>query len=135
MFVFDANRKGAIATAEATTTATFFPAPARQGGTGIHLRLSPPRNGQRACINLATQYELSGAVAQLEERRHGMAEVRGSSPLSSTSPEAVDEAIDVGAHRFRNHFGYYLEQAAAGRRIRVSRRGRPCVQVGPLAPP
>ena len=50
----------------------------------IHLRLAPPRNNQQACINLADDYDFVGAVAQLEERRHGMAEVRGSSPLSST---------------------------------------------------
>ena len=51
--------------------------------TTIRLRLSAPRNGQRASINYAADYEFSGAVAQLGERRHGMAEARGSSPLSS----------------------------------------------------
>jgi hypothetical protein len=54
------------------------------GRTAIYLRLSSPRNGQRACINLASDFEFAGAVAQLGERRHGMAEARGSSPLSST---------------------------------------------------
>ncbi len=54
------------------------------GRRAIHLRLSAPRNGQRACINLASDFEFAGAVAQLEERRAGSAKVRGSSPLSST---------------------------------------------------
>ncbi len=89
---------------------------------GIQLRLSPPRNGQRACINVAEKYEFAGAVAQLEERRHGMAEVRGSSPLSSTSNSP---AVRTGCHEFRNHFGHYLEKAAAGQEIEISRRGRP----------
>ncbi len=42
-----------------------------------------PLNGQRAALNWAADHPL-GAVAQLGERRHGMAEARGSSPLSST---------------------------------------------------
>ena len=51
---------------------------------------------------------------------------RGSSPLSSTSPP---ETHHVGCHEFRNHFGYYLERAADGDEIRVSRRGRPYVRL------
>ena len=43
------------------------------GRTGIYLRLVPARNGQRACINLASDFEFAGAVAQLEERRAGSA--------------------------------------------------------------
>jgi hypothetical protein len=53
------------------------------GKTYIHLRLTPARNNQRTGVTMAADYEF-GAVAQLGERRHGMAEVRGSSPLSST---------------------------------------------------
>jgi hypothetical protein len=48
----------------------------------IDLRLSPTENRQRLGIHLAEQYEL-GAIAQLGERRHGMAEAAGSSPASS----------------------------------------------------
>ena len=54
----------------------------------IHLRLAPARNGQRSGVRLADAYPL-GAVAQLGERRHGMAEVRGSSPLSSIATKAA----------------------------------------------
>jgi len=37
----------------------------------------------------------------------------------------------VGAHLFRNHLGYYMERAAAGQEILVTRRGRPVVRLGP----
>jgi prevent-host-death family protein len=99
------------------------------GRTSIYLRVIPPRNSQRACINLASEFEFSGAVAQLGEHRHGMAGARGSSPLSSTP-----STVDVGCHQFRNHFGYYLERAAAGDEIRISRRGRPYARLVPAEP-
>ena len=60
------------------------------GDSGIHLHLTPTRNNQRRGIHWAEEYEFGatlgtpGAVAQLGERRHGMAEVRGSIPLGST---------------------------------------------------
>ncbi|MCA1698191.1 MAG: type II toxin-antitoxin system prevent-host-death family antitoxin [Actinobacteria bacterium] len=31
----------------------------------------------------------------------------------------------MGAHAFRERFGYYLERAAAGDGVRITRRGRP----------
>jgi prevent-host-death family protein len=99
--------------------------------TAISLRLTPPRNGQRASVNLACDYEFAGAVAQLEERLHGMQEAGGSSPPSSTPIEP--SILPVGAHRFRNHFGYYLERAAAGDEIHVSRRGKPYARLLPAA--
>jgi len=37
----------------------------------------------------------------------------------------------VGAHEFRNHFGYYMERAAGGREILVRRRGRPYARLCP----
>jgi prevent-host-death family protein len=103
------------------------------GHWGIQLRLAPARNGQRAALHLAEQYEL-GAVAQLEERRHGMAEAEGSSPSSSTHPAdpSAPTEIEVGAHEFRNHFGYYMEQATSGAEILIRRRGRPYARLGPV---
>ena len=56
----------------------------------IQLRLGPTRNNQNLRINWAKDYEFAatlgrrGAVAQLGERRHGMAEATGSSPVGST---------------------------------------------------
>ncbi len=95
--------------------------------TVVHLRLAPPLNGQRACITLAEDHEFAGAVAQLGERRHGMAEARGSSPLSSTSSAPIRH--EVGAHEFRNCFGWYMERAAAGEEVFVRRRGVPYVRL------
>ena len=98
----------------------------------IYLRLTPPKNSQRACINLASDFDLPGAVAQLEEHHAGSVGARGSSPLSSTP--SPPETLHVGCHEFRNHFGYYLERAADGHEIVVSRRGRPYARMIPVAP-
>jgi prevent-host-death family protein len=112
-----------------------LPAELFAGRSAVHLRLSRPRNKQRAAINWAQRYLLSGAVAQLGERRHGMAEVRGSSPLSSTTEVDGDSSeITVGAHQFRNHFGYWMERAAAGDDILITRRGRRYARLGPADP-
>jgi PD-(D/E)XK endonuclease len=69
-----------------------------EGKRQLHLRLRSPRNSQRACINLASEYQL-GAIAQLGERSAGSRKVGGSSPPSST-PDADGEVV-VGAHDFR----------------------------------
>ena len=104
------------------------------GRREIHLRVSPARNAQRACINVATDFELSGAIAQLGEHLRGTQGVAGSSPASSTDPVALSsDAIRVGAHVFRNHFGYYLERAAAGTEIQIARHGRPYARLVPCA--
>jgi prevent-host-death family protein len=106
-----------------------IPIEVAEGKSAITLRLAPARNGQRAALHWAEQYHL-GAVAQLAERRHGMAEARGSNPLSSTPQAENAPAVEtVGAHEFRNHFGYYMEQAAQGTEVQVSKRGRPFVRL------
>lgn len=102
-----------------------------EGQGALQLRLSPPLNGQRAALHYAAEHEFPGAVAQLEERLAGSEEARGSSPLSSTSSEAT---IVVGAHRFRNLFGHYMERAEAGEEIVVTRRGRGRRPARPLQP-
>ena len=104
-----------------------------EGKSGIQLRLSPPRNAQRASVHFAAKYEFSGAVAQLGERCRGTAEAVGSSPISST-PSGGNESSTVGAHQFRNLFGHYMERAAAGEEIVVTRRGRPTVRLLPSQP-
>jgi prevent-host-death family protein len=40
----------------------------------------------------------------------------------------------VGAHLFRNHFGYWMERAAAGDDILITRRGRRYARLGPPDP-
>jgi prevent-host-death family protein len=103
------------------------------GRREICLRLTPARNGQRACINLASDFEFAGAVAQLGERLGGTQKATGSSPVSSTSPSDSRPAR-VGCHGFRNHLGYYLERAAAGESIEITRRGRPYARLVPVQP-
>jgi len=69
------------------------------GKRQLHLRVEAPRNAQRACINLAADYQL-GAIAQLGERSAGSRKVAGSSPASSTPPtRSADDEITVGAHK------------------------------------
>jgi prevent-host-death family protein len=110
----------------------FLPIADFAGKKMIHLRSGPARNNQRASLHWATDYEFPGAVAQLEERRHGMAEVRGSSPLSSTVDASAPIGA-VGAHEFRNRFGFYLESAANGAEILIKHRGRPYARLVPVA--
>jgi prevent-host-death family protein len=102
-------------------------------GGSFYLRLSPPRNGQRAGLHFANDYPL-GAIAQLEERLTGSQEVVGSSPTSST-PQVPDAAPTViGAHEFRNRFGWYMERAAAGEPILITRRGKPHLRLSSAVP-
>ena len=68
---------------QSLSTAYLIPIAEVLGLTILHLRLSGARNNQKAGVRYAATYQF-GAVAQLGERRHGMAEVRGSIPLSST---------------------------------------------------
>jgi PD-(D/E)XK endonuclease len=68
----------------------FIPIETCAGRSTLQLRLTPTKNNQRQLINWASDFEFearlgrSGAVAQLGERRHGMAEAAGSSPAGST---------------------------------------------------
>jgi prevent-host-death family protein len=104
------------------------------GMRAIHLRLAPPRNNQQACINLADDFNFEGAVAQLEERCHGMAEVRGSSPLSSTLHSAGDPIV-LGCNPFRNRFGYWMDRVAGGEHVLITRHGKPRIRVSPATAP
>jgi PD-(D/E)XK endonuclease len=111
------------------------------GMRAFHLRLSPPRNGQRASINLAEDYKLAGAVAQLGRASRWHREGRGfeSHQLHSLDTDAdsvtPDEVVEVGAHEFRNHFGWYMQRATAGETFLVKRRGKPYVKLSPAAEP
>jgi prevent-host-death family protein len=114
-------------------TCYLLPISLAAGRRGIQLRVSPTKNGQRACLNLAIDFEFAGAVAQLDRATRWQRVGPGfeSPQLHSPSPEA----LHVGANKFRNHFGYYLEKAGEGHEVVVSRRGRPYVRVTPVAPP
>jgi prevent-host-death family protein len=41
--------------------------------------------------------------------------------------------VHTGSNEFRNHFGYYLERAAAGAEIHISRHGKPFARLMPPA--
>jgi prevent-host-death family protein len=103
------------------------------GRSGIWLRVKPPRNAQRASVNLASKFEFQGAVAQLDRATRWQRVGQGfeSPQLHSPSPP---ERLHVGAHEFRNHLGYYLERAADGHEVLVSRRSRPYVRVSAVEP-
>jgi prevent-host-death family protein len=104
-----------------------LPAELISGQDQIHLRLAPPKNNQRACLNWASEYALQGAVAQLGERRRGTAEATGSSPVSSI----LSGSIALGAHEYRQKFGWYMERAAAGESFLITRRGKPYARLAP----
>ena len=81
---YTAEEVDAIAAYCAATRACYLIPIAHVAGRHVtHLRLAAAANNQKVAIKYAADYEFTGAVAQLGERRHGMAEVRGSIPLSS----------------------------------------------------
>lgn len=84
-----------------------------------HLRLTPPGNGQRACINLAEDFDFEGAVAQLARARHWQCRGRGFESLQLHSSQS--SPIAVGCDDFRDHFGYWLDQAARGEHLLITR--------------
>jgi antitoxin (DNA-binding transcriptional repressor) of toxin-antitoxin stability system len=107
-----------------------LPASEVAGRSAVYLRIGPTKNGQRAAINWADNYSL-GAIAQLGERVSGTHEVAGSSPAGSTPRADRDgNEVTVGAHQFRNHSGYWMERAAAGDEILITRRGRRYARLG-----
>jgi hypothetical protein len=113
-----------------------LPASLTEGMSAIQLRLTPPRNGQRACINLAEDFDFVGAIAQLGERLRGTQEVAGSSPASSTTRPTASSASEVTAvasNPFRDRLGYWMERVASGEEILVTYRGKPRIRVAPLS--
>jgi prevent-host-death family protein len=100
------------------------------GKRGFNLRVAPTQNGQQASINWAADYELSGAVAQLEVAPEWHSGGRRFESGQLHSPPDGPEAI-VGAHEFRNRFGRFMERAAAGETFHVTRRGKPYVRLSP----
>jgi hypothetical protein len=91
----------------------------------VHLRLAPARNGQRSCINLAEQYEFDGAVAQLARAFGWQPKGQGfESPQLHSEPPMV-----IGSDEFRNRLGYYLDLAAEGQELNISRWGKRFLRV------
>ena len=103
------------------------------GRRAIWLRLAPTRNNQRSCINLADDFAFEGAIAQLGERRSGRPKVTGSSPVSSMSPSTEGRSLVLTSHELRERFGYWMDRAAEGQEILITRHGKPRVRMSPAA--
>ncbi len=101
------------------------------GRHALQLRLEPPRNNQRACINMAGDFDFDGAIAQLGERAAGSRKVVGSSPTSSTLADPPQTI--VSANVFRDGFGAWIDRVASGQHVVVTRHGRPRIRLSPAA--
>ena len=103
-------------------------------GRQIQLRLSPSRNGQRAGVNWAEDFSFEatlgsrGAVAQLGRERGWQPRGQGFESPRLHSQERASPCI-VGAYEFREKFGWYMERAAVGEEIAVTRHGKPYVRL------
>jgi PD-(D/E)XK endonuclease len=102
------------------------------GKKQLHLRVAAARNNQVGAVNMASAYEL-GAVAQLGRASAWHAEGHGFESRQLHSREAPNEH-EVGAHGFRERFGYWMDRAAAGEEILITRRGRRHARLGPPDP-
>ena len=102
------------------------------GKKQLHLRVSPTRNNQVGAVNMASAYEL-GAVAQLGRAPRWQRGGRRfeSDQLHSPDPPSQHQ---VGAHEFRENFGYWMDRAAAGDEVLITRRGRRFARLGPPDP-
>lgn len=98
----------------------------------IQLRVSPARNNQVGAVNIASAYEL-GAVAQLGRAPAWHAGGRGFESHQLHFSESPT-GHQVGAHDFREKFGYWMDRAAAGDEILITRRGRRYARLGPPDP-
>ena len=110
-----------------------LPAAGFAGNAVIHLRLTPPRNGQQSCINLADDFTFDGAVAQLARATRWQRVGQGfESPQLHSDPQAA--AVAIGADTCRVAFGYWLDRVVAGEEVIVTRRGRPMIRLTAVAP-
>jgi hypothetical protein len=101
------------------------------GKSVMHLRLVPPKNGQRSCITLADDYEFDGAVAQLARAIGWQPIGRGfESPQLHSNPP-----MSVGSDEFRNRLGHYLDLAADGQELTITRWGKRLLRVSVWQPP
>ena len=97
----------------------------------VQLRLAPARNGQRAGINWAEDYSFDARLGRSRGRssagraRGWQPRGQGFEPPRLHSPNATV----IGAHELRERFGWYVERAAGGEEILVTRRGRPHVRL------
>lgn len=108
------------------------PAAVVAGKHALHLRLAPTRNSQRACINLAANFEFEGAIAQLGERSAGSRKVAGSNPASSTT-NVPPTPRAVGQMSARAPGGSCLHKAPPGPASGYGQDGGPVARRRPVA--
>jgi hypothetical protein len=101
----------------------------------LQLRLKPTRNNQRACINLADDFDFQGAVAQLARAPDRQSGGRGFESPQLHSLDTGTEALAIGSELFGKQVGYWMQRAAGGEEISVTFRGRPRVRLVPISPP
>jgi prevent-host-death family protein len=108
----------------------YLPIAVVDGMTAFQLRLAPARNGQRAGLHFAAEHRL-GAVAQLEVAPAWHAGGRGFESRQLHSRDERAPSVTLGAHEFRNHFGWYMERASTGESFLITRRGKPYARLAP----
>jgi hypothetical protein len=99
----------------------------------VQLRLTRPRNSQRAGVILADDYECHGAIAQLGERSAGSRKVAGSNPASSTSSRALRSWSGPMSSASGSGTGWSAPNA--GDNIVVTRRGKRQLRLSAVQPP
>ena len=87
----------------------------------------------RACINLASDFDFDGAVAQLARAPAWHAGGRGFESPQLHSSEA--EPILLGVDRLRERCGYLVDEAARGEHFLITRRGKPLAKLIPAGTP
>lgn len=103
------------------------------GRYAVQLRVKPARNAQRACINLADDFDFEGAVAQLARAPEWHSGGRGFESPQLHSSEAADERLlTIGSELFGKQVGYWMQRAAGGEEVTVTFRGRPRVRLVPI---
>src|SRR3954451_7530149 len=129
---YSATEIDAVAIYEATLERFFLvPGEVVEGLSYLHLRIDPPKNNQRGAINWASGYELWGCSSAGRATRWQRVGRGFESPQLHSSSGGADRLETVGAHDFRNRFGWYIQRAAAGESFEVTRRGKPLAHLSP----
>jgi prevent-host-death family protein len=103
------------------------------GMKGIHLRLTPARNNQQSCTNLADDYDFTGAVAQLARAFGWQPKGRGFESLQLHSPATADSPPQtIESDEAYRTWGRLIDRVSAGEEIIVTRRGRPRIRLSPV---
>jgi hypothetical protein len=103
------------------------------GRSEVRLRLTPSRNNQQACINLADEYDFDGAVAQLARAFGWQPKGQGfESPQLHTDPAPASPVRLVGCDEAYRTWGSLIEGVAAGEEVVITRRGQPRAKLVPV---